>query len=88
LNKKETKRFLKEVEDGLKKPVKLIPTPKLKEAGELVDKYNCEAEYLSKSLLNTLQTQRLSEINILGIKVVMKPCRLGHKRKEKDKNGI
>jgi hypothetical protein len=40
LNNKETKRFMKEVEEGLKKPARLIPTPKLKEAEELIDRYN------------------------------------------------
>ena len=38
LNKKESKRFLKKIEEGLKNPVGLVPTPKLEEVRKRIFK--------------------------------------------------
>ena len=39
LNKQESKIFLEKIESGLRQPVTLVPTPKLKEAEKIVNKY-------------------------------------------------
>lgn len=39
LNAKETSKFFKEVEEGLKHPVGLTPTPKLAEAKRAIREY-------------------------------------------------
>ena len=39
LNVKETSKFLKEIEEGLKRPVGLTPTPKLSEAIQVIREY-------------------------------------------------
>jgi hypothetical protein len=38
LTKKEFKEFEKKIKKGLKNPVRLIPTPKLKEANKIIEK--------------------------------------------------
>ncbi len=44
LSKKEYIKFLKKVEEGLKKPTRLILTPKIEEARRLVKQYAAKTE--------------------------------------------